>query len=453
MAKKLTRSSLRYKNPDNSLIIRELSICPDPQTGRIRDSIHDTSFLDESLKTSDSSKKKMHSGQKKIQRSSCPAVRSYTPPKLHTGKCWYVDFYAFDPASGAMRRKKFKLNNIPNKRYRRIYATDLMNRIFEELQAGWNPWIGDASGGNYATLHDACEVYEAYLSKLLQEDLLREKTCKGYRSCLKIMLEWNASNPRPKNYVYQIDHTFCVRFLDWLWLDKQLSSITRDNYLNWLKHFTKFLLEKQYINTDITAGISSLGKKKSFQKNRSIIAKTDMARLKEWCMEHNKHFLLACYILYYCFIRPKEMSFIQLKHISVQRGTIFIPDYSSKNRKDGTVTLPDKVLKLMVDLDTFRYPDSYYLFSDKLLPGKNRRTNKIFTDFWTHHIRKALHFPPKYKFYSLKDTGITDLIKANTDLLSVRNQARHHSLLMTDLYTPHDIEEADEVIRHHSGEF
>ena len=215
-----------------------------------------------------------------------------------------------------------------------FYAFDLMSRIFEELQAGWNPWIQAASGATYSTLRDACEAYEAYLSKLLQEDLLREKTCKGYRSYLNIMLEWNASQPRPKNYIYQVDHTFCVRFLDWIWLDKGLSSTTRDNYLNWLKHFAKFLLEKQYVSTDITAGISSLGKKKS-KKNRSIIAKADMARLKEFAEKNNRHFLLACYILYYCFIRPKEMSYIQLKHISVKRGTIFIPDYSSKNRKDG----------------------------------------------------------------------------------------------------------------------
>ena len=100
----------------------------------------------------------MQFSQKRNQRSGCSAVKFYTPPKLHTGKDWYVDFY----------------------------ASDLMSRIFEELQAGWNPWIQAASGATYSTLRDACEAYEAYLSKLLQEDLLREKTCKGYRSYLNL---------------------------------------------------------------------------------------------------------------------------------------------------------------------------------------------------------------------------------------------------------------------------
>jgi integrase len=55
------------------------------------------------------------------------------------------------------------------------------------------------------------------------------------------------------------------------------------------------------------------------------------------------------------------------------------------------------------------------------------------------HIRKPLGLPAKYKFYSLKDTGVTMMLRANTDVLSVRDQARHSSILITDTYTPHDI--------------
>ena len=39
-------------------------------------------------------------------------ILKFTYPKLHTGDKWYVDFYAFDPADGSMRRKKFHLDNI-----------------------------------------------------------------------------------------------------------------------------------------------------------------------------------------------------------------------------------------------------------------------------------------------------------------------------------------------------
>ena len=37
-------------------------------------------------------------------------ILSYTYPRLHTGSCWYISFYAFDPERGEMRRKRIKIN-------------------------------------------------------------------------------------------------------------------------------------------------------------------------------------------------------------------------------------------------------------------------------------------------------------------------------------------------------
>ena len=39
------------------------------------------------------------------------------------------------------------------------------------------------------------------------------------------------------------------------------------------------------------------------------------------------------------------------------------------------------------------------------------------------------------------------------DTLSVRDQARHSSILMTDIYTPHDIQEANELIKNYEDAF
>ena len=51
-------------------------------------------------------KKKMPSSEKQNLLPSF--IRRYTTPKLHTGKCWYIDFTCLDPSSGAMW-KKFSL--------------------------------------------------------------------------------------------------------------------------------------------------------------------------------------------------------------------------------------------------------------------------------------------------------------------------------------------------------
>lgn len=47
------------------------------------------------------------------------SILGYTPPKYHDGKQCYVDFYAKDPATGGMRRKKYNIDSSLPKRERR----------------------------------------------------------------------------------------------------------------------------------------------------------------------------------------------------------------------------------------------------------------------------------------------------------------------------------------------
>ena len=409
-----------------------------------------TNFLDGSAEDSvDSSKKKMSTLKKSEYHHN---IKGYTPARLTQGKKWYVSFYAFDPDEGKLKRKLIHINRIPLKRTRKEYAEDLILRINSELAMGWTPWINSNSGRGYETLESVYEQYSRALSKKLQDEYLREKTVRGYMSMLNIFKEFNAQRARPLQYVYQITPEFCSAFIDYVWLDLGNSGTTRDNYLTWLKGFAEFLVEKHYLQGDPTASIKSLGKKKG-KKNRTVIKREDMAKLKEYCEKNNPSFLLACYFLYYCFIRPKEMSYIKLEDISVQRSTVFVHHQVSKNKQDGVVTIPDKVMKMMIEQEVFKNPSSYYLFGKNFKPSEKRHSDKQFRDFWSNHIREDLKFSKLYKFYSLKDTGITDLIKSGQDLISVRDQARHYSLVMTDIYTPKDIQEANDLIKHHSSAF
>ena len=105
----------------------------------------------------------------------------------------------------------------------------------------------------------------------------------------------------------------------------------------------------------------------------------------------------------------------------------------------------------MNDLKIFKFPGQYYLFSDKFKPGEKFRDSKQFRDFWHHYVRAELKLPMEYKFYSLKDTAITNMIRQGLDTLTVRDQARHSSILMTDMYTPHDIQKANPLLLNYNG--
>ena len=377
-------------------------------------------------------------------------ILRYTPPVYHQGKESYIDFYAYDPVDRKMRRKKIKLNHV-NEKQRKKYAKDLLLRLTEKLILGWNPWIEKESGSAYMLFSECTEAYRIYIDKLFRDGTYRYESHKSLASQLKNLIEWNNSKRVPITYIYQFDKDLCVSFLDEIYLNRDNSAYTHDNYLSFLKNFSSWCVSRNYLKSLPTEGILPFGAHWK-KKKRTTISANDMEALHDYLQHTNKHFMLGAYLLYYCFIRPAEMCRLKISDISVKKQTIFIPDYVSKNKRDGTITLPAKVIKLMLDLGTFNHPSSHYIFSKDFMPGSEKVSEKIFRDWWARHVRKDLKFPDTYKFYSLKDTGITNMLR-HSDVLSVRDQARHSSILMTDIYTPHDIQEANALIMNYDDAF
>lgn len=387
----------------------------------------------------------------KKQKSELEEIKNFSYPRLVTGKEWYIIFYAFDPAKDQMRRKRIKLNHIPKTGERRKYADGLMKRLIKKLEDGWNPWIESENAKAYYKFPDVCLHYKKHIAKLEADGILRPDTYRDYTSQLRNIETWNEKYKNTITYIYQFDRSFIVDFLEEIYIVRGNSAVTRNNYLGFIRIFCSFLLEHQYIQVNPSEGVSFISKRK-LKKVRTVIEEEDIIRLCEYLEANNKYFLLACYILHYCFVRPKEMSYIKLSDINLQKQTLYISGDVSKNRESATVTLPTKVIHLMLDLDTFKHPNNFYLFSDNFKPGKSYKYSKQFTDFWSLKVRKDLKFPLKYQFYSLKDTGITEMLR-NYDTLTVRDQARHSSIEMTNKYTPHDVHKASPLIANHEGLF
>jgi len=385
----------------------------------------------------------------KTESSAIKEVQGFSYPKLYTGKLCYVGFRAFDPVMKTMRQKRIKLNHIERIGDRRRYADGLMKRLIVKLEKGWNPWIEAENEKAYKEFSEACDHYRKYIDKLLLDGVLREDTHRSYKSQLQNIEKWNEKRTIPISYIYQFNREFITEFLDYIYEDLQRSVITRNNYLTFASNFSQFLVNKQYMKVKPSDGINFISTK-NVKKKRSVIEEQDIIRLCDYLSTNNKHYLLACYILHYCFVRRKEMSYIKLKYFNLQKQTLFIPGEISKNGEGEIVTIPEKIIHLMIDLSIFNHPDHYYLFTDNFQHGPNRKHEKQFTDFWAYHVRKDLKFPANYQFYSLKDTGITDMLE-RYDVLTVRDQARHSSIEMTNKYTQKERKSANPIIIKHKG--
>lgn len=342
------------------------------------------------------------------------------------------------------------LDHIKGKRNQQKYGEALIKRLTEKLMQGWNPWVEMMQPLEYASFDEVCGKYGEYLFKLLREGNIREESVISYLSRMKVLKEWKDTQGINLFYTYQFDRHMIGRFLDYVFIDRNNTIRTRNNYLSWLKTFCRYLLERGYISRNPTEGYSVV-RYRGELKNRDVIPNDVLAELKRWLTEHNRHYLLACYILHYLFVRPKEMSYLRVGDFSIKKKTLFLHGSNTKNHNDALLTVPDHVLKLMIDLKIFDSPGNYYIFSSNFMPGPERRSEKSFRDYWHHYIRKNLNLADRYKFYSLKDTGITNMLRANTDVLSVRDQARHSSILITDIYTPKDIQNANQMILNYKG--
>lgn len=378
-------------------------------------------------------------------------VKEWTPPIYHKGKENYVDFRAFDPGTGCMRRKKIMLDHIKSIRSRNSYARSLVEELTQKLMRGWNPWIEQSAGTQFVSWEDVSGLYRQYVIKLHNDSAFREETMRDYLSRLKILEEWIGRSAFKVFYPYQLDEMVLSKFLDYILIERNNSPQTYNNYLAWLRTFFGWMKSRRYVHEDPTEGMQGI--RRSREKNRTVIPEKTLRCIREYLEHKNKYFLLASYILHYMFVRPHEMALLRIRDFQIKKRTLILHGGQTKNHSDAVITLPDHIVKLMVELDIFSSPGHYYLFSDKCRPGETWRDSKQFRDYWNHYVRKDLKLPEEYKFYSLKDTGITNMLRANTDPLSVRDQARHSSLLITNTYTPLDIKEANPMILNYKGVF
>lgn len=360
-------------------------------------------------------------------------VKQYTMPVLREGSVWYIEFYAFDPAVNKLRRKRIKINRIRGIAKRRAYARDVMRRITQQLSEGWNPWV-EKDCSNLITMAEMLSKYEQYVDKMFNENNYRKQTYASYKSYLKNLRDYINKNA-PIYYLYQFDKGYITRFLDHIFLERDNGARTRNNYLSWLAVLCGWCVDHNFLQFKPTDGIAFINKR-IIKKQREIIPLATVKRINSWLSANDPHFLLACQLLYNCFIRPVEMTRLTINMINIKEQTITIPAEASKNHETMVITIPQKVLTTARNLGIFEHEGSCFIFSNRLRPGRTMIDTVVFRHHWDA-VRNALKLRKEYQFYSLKDTGITEMLDSKLASITVRDQARHSSLAITELYTRH----------------
>lgn len=369
------------------------------------------------------------------KRISFAGIEKFRLPVYHRkGKVKYVSFYVLDPESIIKGEPKMKRIRKRFDRYKTVKERDEAALRFREevsakLKSGWNPLIAESANRGFTSFDDAVGQYIRHLTKLNKEHALKDKTLVDYRNRLERFCEYKEERPEKIIYIYQVDRVFVEGFLDYVYLDRDTSSRTRNNYQRWVSSFCTWLVNKGFLKENPTVGIALIREE---EKKRGTLTKANLKEMKEYLQDKNPDFLLACMVHYYTLIRPGELAAIRLDDVSIKEQTIYIGKEISKNRKDAKVTVPRKVLQMMIGRGVFNHPSHYYLFGKRFVPSEEKADGRIFREEWAR-MRKALHWPDSLQFYSLKDTGITNAID-RVGLTVVKDQARHSSIDITNKY-------------------
>lgn len=367
----------------------------------------------------------------------------YIPAELHENKTWEIVYYVKNPYTDKLVRKRNRVRPLKSITERRKLGKKMAMEINKRLEKGWTPFNQNQGVKEMTKLLAAINVFRKRNEVEYKEGNHRFDTYKTYNSQLtQLELYINEVIKKPEIMCFKFNAQFVGDYLDYIRYEKNRSARTRDNYLNFIRTFSTFLLSKKYIPTNPTEHINKINRK---TKTRTIINDATLKEIFKYWEERNTNYLTLCLVCYYCLVRRTEITKIKVGDISLKNSTLYIDGQDSKNRKSNAVTIPD-ILVPYLKGHIKSYKPTDYLFSNTFNPGKKKLSPDLITKRWSK-MRKTLKIETTIHWYSLKDTGITNLLRAGVPLISVRDQARHHSSMQTDTYTPKDILKANNDIK------
>ena len=366
------------------------------------------------------------------------------PRRVTTPSADYVTFKAKDPETGKLKEKRYSLLKWRAGQERETMASQLLVNILSKLQQNWNPFVPDMEDRSSTLLDEVIEDFKAAVDAEVKKKIKKDKTRVDYFSRLKMFHRW-----AKQHKVVLISHcTSAVvdNYLQSNLVVKGNSARTRNNNRTFLSAFFGWCVKRHYLRVNPCSSIENV---REGRKLRTPLSPLEMQRLKDYLLQNDKPFLLAVMMQYYTLIRPKEMSHLKLRDFSLKEQTVIVPEDISKNHREEPVALNDRIIRLMLELHVFDSPGNYYLFGRDFHPSMKYANERIFRERWIK-IREELHLPYSKKFYSLKDTGIIDLI-ATEGAVNARDQARHTSIAVTNLYTRGGGKRVHEETKHFKG--
>ncbi|CAA7386075.1 Tyrosine recombinase XerC [Chryseobacterium fistulae] len=359
-------------------------------------------------------------------------VRVYSPENIT--ERWYV--YIYDPTNRKIINKIYKgINNKVDLNERRLYCEAYKIDLERRLKSGWVP-IKIKTHKTEKKLF--CEALDFALDK--KKSVLAPKSYHDY-SCTINFFKSSILYLKFSNLtIFECQRVHIKSILDHLQLTRNWTAKNYNKHLGYIKSIFSELVEWELIEFNPVRDIRS----QKEEKKESNITLTDQEHQKvfEFLKDKNYNFYVYCSFIYYCGIRPYELTQIRCKYIDLNRNLIFLPAEITKNENDSYVPILGNLKELIRDFN-FSNPN-FFLFGTYRKRGGKHKKEKWFspnpysikrdtaTKLWNTLIKKELGI--NKNLYSLKHKGADDKIKAGMDLKTVKEIFRHSDEKITEIY-------------------
>lgn len=346
----------------------------------------------------------------------------FRPAEVRINSEVYVSYYVMNPLSDKLERKRVRCNHIGKRTEQIKFARLLCQEINRKLYAGWNPYRSASKKSESTTIQEAVESYIAEKEKELRPDSMR-----SYYSFSKSLLK----------YAKKQGITLLMAFNEWhaenlmaaIGMRKNVAARTYNNYLIFYKTIFNCFVKRKLLKENPFDGIST---KRKDEKRRTTIDPSTRKKIAEYFIESGQTpYLYIMQLCFKCFIRPKEILMLRIRNIDYKEGVIEIPSEISKNHKSDVIGVPAEIMEYFEKIKG-KNPN-HYIFSTGYLPGSKLLNSRDTAKTWSI-MRKKLGLPMEFQFYSLKDSGITEMLESGVPAKFVKDLARHSSLEITEKY-------------------
>jgi len=359
----------------------------------------------------------------------------YSPAQLCVGKEWVIKFYINHPETGKRERIRIKLNRIKDLKERLRYGNRRVKELNALLALGWNPL---RDGDSTKVAKPLSEAMDDFIRAKVREK--REKdTIRSYRSMCGLLLQWVRRSPLPKCTVGGFDESMAKRFMAESYVERELSPKTFNNNHSFYLSFWNWLIDQDYCGSNVFKSVKRKQVPKEWRTRRPP-TQEERERIRLHLEESDPRFYAFCLMCFHMAIRPKEAFMLKAEQFHLERQSILIPGFISKNDLTQGVAIPDVLMPYLLKIGIEEMRADHYVFSTNFRPGPLLRDSRHSGKRW-NRVQKAIKLDKAVTFYQLKHAGGIQLSRDGVSDVDLMNHFRHHDLAQTSQYTKQSLKE------------